>query len=853
MSIEIHQALYGEHNKGWDLLSTTLADNSLAKKISFKTDLQDSPPAGISWKPVIRGFLFNDHYLIIKTYLDTSKDVRNGRVFSHCLIISKKDIQKINDLGELFSVFNPEINKSISIQTLLVESDAKKNIDLSSSLSLRFNKAIKGFVAIENYNNTIIWVGQEDYEKVVCRFWQLLSFPQRASFNFGINFDPNEIPKDKINFIVIPENLEAKFDNKGYCIIRKNDSVTLTEFSEQFLARESNATTRLSGFINALDIKMDDLETKEISTLAKGINTYVNLITLKDLKLFYTLSNIVANYSPEAKQAVDLKNKLIEKVCAVLESVDKDEALLLKKFPLKSFNYSEKKITSSIKHWMGNYLFSEKENKTIDFTQLLTQIYDQKNSKNWLVKIFLEKVSNFLEDIDQKKVTIIWQWVINDAKILELISSSINNLKTTESVFISSFPSSLNDTSTLNLLKEFFIEKAWLRLHAIVVKLQYSLEIALIEQLKVDLEYNYFEGLEIILEDVKPVDIINLAVKNGDNRCISVAGWHCKKNSKLLEKLQIENIHWQRIWYSAIEHGNKVTDGIKEPKKIVYDLLDSLINGKKVSEELFEKISETEFTSLLDYPNRLKIWSKIPVKLRNNFLDKTSKELLNSLSKNSSFEIPIDNDLSNYLLLKGINEFLILHSKNIKNVLPILKAFTLPEKFIYDYVSGYNSKLDVIDAAQIGKLIFARRHYNTAFAIYQKATKTNNWKIALAECYTLLGLATQLSIAFWGIINDIEITSEQWWQATEDIIIDLYPNGNSITRVWKNAGGKEADLLINATAKEVWGDLISKIRKGTFKKSTMNDLLSEIKKNYYDTNEQFKLIFDLRKNYININ
>ncbi len=851
MSIEIHQALYGEHNKGWDLLSTTLADNSLAKKISFKTDLQDSPPAGISWKPVIRGFLFNDQYLIIKTYLDTSGDVRNGRAFSHCLIISKKDLQKINDLEELFSVFNPEIDKSISIQTLIVKSDTKKNIDLSNSLSLRFNKVVQGFVVIENYNNTIIWVGQEDYNKAICRFWQLLSFSQKASFNFGINFDPNEIPKDKINFIVIPESLEAKFDNKGYCIIRKNDSVKLTEFSEQFLAGELNATTRLSVFVNALDIKMDDLETKEISIVAKGINTYENLSTITDLKLLNTLSNIVAKYSPEAKQAIDLKNQLLEKICSVLESVDKDEALLLKNFPIKSFNSSEKKIIYSIKNWMDNYLFSENENKKIDFTQLLTQIYDQKVSKNWLVKIFLEKVSTFLEDIDQKKVTIIWRWVINDAKILDLISSEIGNLKTTESVFISSFPPSLTDTSVLTLVKKFSIEKGWLRLHATFVKLQYSLEIAIIEQLKVDLDYNYFEGLEIILEDVKPVDIINLAVKNGDNRCVSVAGWHCKKNSKLLEKLEIENIHWQRIWYSAIGHGNKVTDGIKEPKKTVYALLDSLIKGKKVSEELFDKISETEFTSLLDYPNRLKIWSKIPIKLRNNFLGKTSKELLDKLSKDSSFQIPTDNDLSNYILSKGIYEFLAVHMKSLKNVLPIFKAFTLPEKLIHDYISGYNGKLDVIDAAQIGKLIFDRRYYNTAFVIYQKATKTNNWKIALAECYTLLGLATQLSIVFWGTINNIEITAEQWWQATEDIIIDLYPNGNSITRVWKNAGGKEADLLINATAKEVWGDLISKIRKGVFKKSTMNDLLSEIKKNYYDTNEQFKLIFDLRKNYIN--
>ncbi len=94
-------------------------------------------------------------------------------------------------------------------------------------------------------------------------------------------------------------------------------------------------------------------------------------------------------------------------------------------------------------------------------------------------------------------------------------------------------------------------------------------------------------------------------------------------------------------------------------------------------------------------------------------------------------------------------------------------------------------------------------------------------------------------------------STDEWWKSTEDIIVDLYPNGQAIKTIWNNAGGKESDLLINSTGVEVWHDLLIKLRRGFFKDITMNSLLKEIKKNYYESNERFKLIYDLRKNYIN--
>ena len=128
--------------------------------------------------------------------------------------------------------------------------------------------------------------------------------------------------------------------------------------------------------------------------------------------------------------------------------------------------------------------------------------------------------------------------------------------------------------------------------------------------------------------------------------------------------------------------------------------------------------------------------------------------------------------------------------------------------------------------------------------------KNNNWKYALAECYFLLDFFTRGGLAFSGILNTVNITTDQWWSNAEEIIIDLYPNATSLVTIWKKSGGKEADLLMNATTRNVWSDAIHNLKTNKFSEIDMCGLLKEIKKNYGE-NDKFKIIYSLRKNYIN--
>src|SRR5205085_10501581 len=126
---------------------------------------------------------------------------------------------------ELVSVFPSELNKDLQLLELKFTKGTSQKVILSDAIAKRFNHAIQAYLNLDQYNNTVIWVGQKDYEIAVCRFWQLLTNEQKTNFNFGINFTPSEIPKDRLNFIVIPENLEAKFTSSGFYIIKNNDSL----------------------------------------------------------------------------------------------------------------------------------------------------------------------------------------------------------------------------------------------------------------------------------------------------------------------------------------------------------------------------------------------------------------------------------------------------------------------------------------------------------------------------------------------------------------------------------------------------------------------------------------------------
>ncbi|MDD4992118.1 MAG: effector-associated domain EAD1-containing protein [Paludibacter sp.] len=848
MEIEINQILCGEDEKGgWGLIKTTFNDVGLAKRIAFYTDIQDQI-GGLHWKPTVRGFMCEDYFLIMKTFPDKSLEVRPGRVFSHVFAISRANLINVVDLYAIFDFLPKKLNKNCSIDIIKIDSKTCVEQDSSKSFLNRFNKVIHGFVSILNYGNTIIWVGDEDYELAISKYWQILSIEEKEKLNFGIYFNLDSVLKEKLNLITIPENIESKFISGGFCLIRKTDTYILTEIYEQLLAGDSNARQRINKFEKALET--NKLSKDEINKVGIVLNTFENIDSIIDIKKINSLSQVIAKYSPDKQKGIRFKNIVLDKICKLITSCEISELNLVRNFKTESFENSENQLRVAINIWLDKYLFTEAETSRINFFPIFEKINDS-NKDSWWSRNIQSQLINFLSKITVKEATIIFNWLRFDFSILGSIETFIDKSTDSENCFVSQLANSYKKSQFKGLII-FAIERNWLKFHAKLMILEYPFEKALKEQLVFDKQQDFNGGIKIIIEGIPPCSIISFTIINGDKRLINLCGEYCHKDYSLLNNIDVSNFYWQEIWVCAINQGNKLNDGVLNPIEKVFQLFDLIIDGKEYNKDLIEKISESEYGNILDYQRRDILWQKLSLKSKKGFLEKTSSKLLELLSINSTYIVPDDKILSDYIISNGISTFLYYNRNKVRYVLPIFSKYSqLPERILKDYVYNHSQSIDATDAVQLGRLVHSRRYNSVATTIYNKSSKYNNWKFALEECHQLLDFVTRAALAFSGIIANVKIPTDEWWKSTEDIIVDLYPNGQAIKTIWNNAGGKESDLLINSTGVEVWHDLLTKLRRGFFKDITMNSLLKEIKKNYYDSNERFKLIYNLRKNYIN--
>jgi hypothetical protein len=809
VKVVIHQALCGELNKSWELLSTTLPDLALAKRIAFQADLQDSPPSGIVWLPAIRGFSFDKYFLVVKTYPDNSPEVRKGRVFSHVLIINKSDLFKINDLRLLFQHFEQSVNKSLPLTPIFLTSVNDDKIQLSPILQSRFNTVIKSFVNFIHANLPMVWIGQTDFEQAVAKLWQMLNSEQRENFNFGINFNPSEVAKDKLTFIVTPDNLENRFINKGFLLISKQDVTELVDFSDHFIAGHEESVDRITKFMTAIGASSPPLT--EVAAISKGLATYESIETEKDLKRLNTLASIIAKYSPKPDKGATVKNKVLKRIVQLLESANEDDLFLLRNFRIESFKDSLKKLTSTCAVWCDQYIFSKEQNERHDYTPFALKVL-KLDDNLWLHQVIKGGLSSLLSgNLDLEEAGLFWIWLKNDIAILDELKQYVSSSSKSESNLIETLPEI--DERLIPHIEAFALDRQWFAFYAKLLLLHMDYSNALNAWLNANTNENNVEGLDIIFNEADKNKFVELSIENGDIRLLNLAGHSCHANPSLLAKIDVQKPNWLEIWLISIRQGNSLADGLSDSAKTINEVLDLVVEGKGPNSDLLQHIGNSEFGNVLNYRQRALLWSRIPNRPKISFLEKTADAFLNLLSKNSSQSIPTDTELANYIFSTGIPKYLISKKNNINLAWSVFYAYpNLPESLLRDYILSYQGELDRVNATQLGDFVLQKRYISTAQLIYDLCDNHKKYRKALTQCYSLLGFFARTKASLFGWIDTVAISTDEWWKNFIELAYTLYPGGPNDNKIWLQAGGKEYDLLNGKTGKEVWIAALQKLR-----------------------------------------
>ncbi|HRW98598.1 MAG TPA: hypothetical protein P5280_03870 [Cyclobacteriaceae bacterium] len=229
MIIPVHQALFGEVNRGHGLLVSSLPETTLRSMPQLATDLPGSSiPPDLEWEPYIRGYRAGNYYIISKTFPDPDAS-RHGMVFTHVLLLDLAEICQLNDLAPVFHLLPKSIEKPSSLQALQVSAT---ELTTPHVIAPGYGKVVN--TLLNNPQHTVIWVGNDGFVQIVESLWKNLWPNTRREFSFRISFAPQDLQDSPPTIACIPEALVGRWTHES--LVHITDEYMPNPSDEMYLA-----------------------------------------------------------------------------------------------------------------------------------------------------------------------------------------------------------------------------------------------------------------------------------------------------------------------------------------------------------------------------------------------------------------------------------------------------------------------------------------------------------------------------------------------------------------------------------------------------------------------------------------
>ncbi len=848
-NITIHQAFYGEVNRAHSCIKQTISDPELNSFLIAFTDRPAAVPPGVNLLPYLSGSAVAKYYILTKTFPDSTA-TRAGMVFTHVLIFKQAEIVAIDNLQSVLSLFvETTDNKKDELKELEFEiSDI--NFNATSKHQPKYiQEVVSAFIS---GIRPILFSGDiPSFSNALQQIWNSPNVPSRKTLKFRTSFTLADIENvNDLTIVSIQKDFLPKWQGKMIIHGGSQEIVEITSHSEAlFLGyKEENP------FYNFLvELNVNLTEVQGYGQYEKIFNNYVSIDKIDDANILRQDVRVLSKISSSPNDGIRVKEKFIERLSTLLQSKKDINLKALRNLDWSAFVDGERKG----KRIVSLFIASELENPNQNQFQHLAELIDlsvAEEDKNWWHNSINETVGASFKKQNETSLANIWQVINSSEKTLKNLLSLISSAKDCEIVLRKFLPDKLR-ADTCNVLAPIAVKKNWFLLHADILLQQHSVEGSLKKQLEVEENLSLADsvGVKYLVQKLSPIRLLQLTLMTCNEKLIELSAGAIINNVSLLKDIDLAVSCWLDIWTSLVLSTRKVFSGLTgKEQAIVFSVLDLIVNGKAVNDTLVGLIADTAFADISDYKNRSRVWGEVNQLHKEKFLAPTTQSVLKNLMSGKTGPESIESEISDRITSDAfLTKFLDAYRNDFGPVLTVYNSFhNLKDDFLADYISYYSGTITTTEATELGNLLKNNGFTNSAYAVSVRASKSNNWRFALASCHHLLSFARKGWLYLSGIFSEVHLSEDQWWESLEDLITELYPNAASLTTVWKKSGGKESDLIMNATPSNVWSDVLYKLRKNRFKDININDLMKEVNKQYGD-NQKFKIIYDLRNKFIN--
>ena len=801
----VHQAIYGDKSGSYALLKTSLTDTVLAKRICNATDLVDRPSTGYLTQPVFRGFAINDSYIFIKSFPDNDPLVRKGRVLSHTLIVGPDDLHALNNLNDFFSHFFSEPDKGSELKPIILEDKDPAPAQIINRTS-REAAAINGLLDHSSYNKTLVWIGEEGYFSLIAQVWGQLEGNLRAKLKLGVGFNPQRVDTQNLNILYVIEEYENKWQASDYCIVGKEDIGTLESMSSFLLGGYQDKSKPLSDLIEAFGIVPCEIE--DFSYLEKVVTTYNNLSST-DFNGLIVFCDLISKYSPDQKVGKAEKDRLLNQVISRIELASAKQIIVLKNTEWKGFSNGQQLIGDQIADWVVKSLFNSKVDESI--TSVIAAAFDPENKAQWWKKAFSDGLRTAFEKWTSSYAIVVWNWFTEDHNLVKTLENIIPATTQVETDLATHWQRPERELS--QNIQIFAKDRKWLTLHGLSTLQLHSPEESIKRQLRIDIDQEHSAALDRMGELIHDKEFIQLTVKIGESRLVEIAGAKVTRTPSLLDQLDVKNIFWRQIWLKAIEQENKPWTGIEKPKVVLFALFEEILKGGAVETELILKLSNSDYNDLSDFKQRTKVWHYLSGSAKSGFLNASTLGCVKLLDKKNIHINDLEKEIRNRLIDPMIIRQ-VVDDQTISISIKIQIFEELPELKENIFLTLFNTcHFSSRESKRLGKLILRKRWKKAANAITNNIATRGDLKPALTECQSILGFFDRLKLSLSGYLSGT-ISTKEWWSAFTEQCYAKYPKGPTGNGLWGRSDGKNYDLLATGTGREIWEDIISKIRNG---------------------------------------
>ncbi len=728
--IIIHQAIYGE-NSGHALLSMSDSGNDIFNRISGYTDLNDRPAGGILSEPIVKGIFIENHYVLIKIFPDLSPSMRPGRVFSHALILDRENFLQVNDICDLLQFHLSSIDKKVNLEPIVYENPSHDAIP--HNISGRESSAINELAIHEENKNCIVWLGEDGYWNWITRVWPNLPKESKIKTRIGTAFNPQNIKEENLNLIFIPSELSTSWSKYDYKIIDLTSNEKLSSSVALRLAGEESGDSLLSKLLDDFELEINSI--KDLSRLESIGKVYFDANPAINRLLVF--SNYISESSPKSKSGTKGKQDLLSKIIKAIPTSTIQMVQALQYQTWKGFEDGKNRIERALKIWLDSNLLVEKYDESRG--NLVFEVLSEMNNPNWWHSTIKDYLLDKFKDWEVSFATPIWNWISSRGNLIPYLLPILPNIA--ESSLTAKVP--VIDTKSAKLLLEIASQKNWLVLHGIVAVKHFKPREAFSKQIAIDTDHKHLQALSLMSKHVSSKEIIEIAISLDDHRLYQISGQLVKKQSSLLSELDVTQASWQKLWIIAKGEGSDLWEGIKNPTKTLYALLDQVFKEDIINYDLLTEISQSHYNNLANYENRKAIWNHLPSKVRNNFLSSTSDSVFKQFLEGSITLLDIEKPILDTIRSdQFMTNFLAENRAKISKIIKVYEEISnLKDQFLADFIFHYPTSISEAEAVDLGNLVIKRGLKITARSIYDKSFYDYSFYNAYLLCSNLVYLS----------------------------------------------------------------------------------------------------------------